>query len=282
MSEADILTMPVDRRRMTQLMALVPGGLALSPMLGATAAHAALPFAGSADELRAFMKLQSRTDTGYTNYFNAGTVYAAIGGSTSVPMYKYEGLLRFHTRVLGPDLYEVTFIEGGTYLDHKTGQKIDRFLNPVTGKTVAVEHIVEGPMSWRWTPESLQVKNPIPILSRRVAWQHFVGQSWLHFDNIISAGAAAGPMGHAAALVTYSGSTAQLNDKARTRVDDTVLMDSSINPWSPWLQMGDAPGRLANNIIGRKLGALSGAPKRLLQYLGGKHPKVLGNVETWA
>lgn len=282
MSEADMLSMAVDRRRMTQLMALVPGGLALSPMLGGTAAHGALPFTGGGEELLAFMKLQSRADTGYTNYFNAGTVYAAIGGSTSVPMYKYEGLLRFHTRMLGPNLYEVTFIEGGTYLDHKTGLRIDRFLNPVTGETVAVEHIVEGPMSWKWTPEALQVKNPIPILSRRVAWQHFAGQSWLHFDNIIAAGAAAGPMGNAAALVTYSGSTAQLRDKSLNRVDDTVLMDSSVNPWAPWLKMGDAPGRLVNNIIGRKLGSMSGTPDRLLKYLSANHPKIIGDVKNWS
>lgn len=271
----------LSRREMTQLTIAVSAGLAAAPFTAANAADHAEPFKDAGDTLRAFMRLQSRVDDGYTSYFNAGTVYAVLAGRQSIPMYGYEGLLRFHTRVAGAGRYEVTFIEAGTYLDLATGQRMDRFQNPITGVENVVRHIVEGPMSWRWTRQNLGVTSPLPILRRRVAWQHFEGESWMHFDNLISL---PGPGGvrHAAALVTYVGKTVEMLDAKRVSVADTVLIDSSINPWAPWLAMGEDPGRLANNIIGRKLGALSEAPDRLIKYIAASDPHVLEGVERWA
>lgn len=258
-------------------MILASVGTTLAPFAAANAKS----FNDDADELLSFMKLQTRADDGYTNYLNAGTVYAAVPGRAPVPLYGYEGLLRFHTRVMNKSAYEVAFIEAGTYLDLKTGDRLDRFPNPLTGITNTVDHIVEGPMSWQWTTETVHVTNPLPILRRRVDWQHFNGQSWLHFDNFISLTSPAGSPIHAAALATYVGSTAQMRDMARNSVSDTMLIDSSINPLAPWLEMGSAPGRLANNIIGRKLGTLSEAPDRLIKYISAAHPKVLNGAEAW-
>ena len=269
------------RREATRLMVLASVGAAATPFAAATGAESACPFADGGGELLAFMKLQSRADDGYTDYLNAGTVYAAIAGRQSIPLYRYEGLLRFHTRVTGTERYDVTFIEAGTYLDLATGQRIDRFQNPISGAVNTVDHIVEGPMTWQWTTENLTVANPMPILRRRVAWQEFDGQSWLQFDNIITGGAPGDAFRHAAALVTYVGSTVQLRDPSRASVSDTVLIDSSINPWAPWLKMDDAPGRLSNNIIGRKLGAMSETPARLLDCIRATHPEVLRGVEGW-
>lgn len=267
----------MDRRQVTKLMVMVSGGMALAPFAGATAAGAAEGFKDGAEELLAFMKLQSRADTGYTNYANVGTVYAAVPGRAPLALYGYEGLLRFYTRVLGPNHYEVTFIEAGTYLDLATGNRMDSFKNPLTGVSNAVDHIVEGPMSWQWTVENLKVKTPFPILQRRVEWQHLAGESWLYFDNILTGEVPGLP----AALVTHVGSTAQLRDRSRNRVDNTVLIDSSINPWAPWLKMGDAPGRLSTAVIGRKLGSLAEAPDRLMKYIAASHPKVLEGIEAW-
>lgn len=277
MTDADRSGALLNRREAAQLMVLASAGAALAPLGGLEAA----PFAGRAEELRAFMKLQSRADEGYTNYFNSGTVYAAIPARQSIPLYRYEGLLRFHTRILGPDLYEVTFIEAGTYLDLKTGEPLERFANPVTGVTNKVDHIVEGPMQWRWTVESLHVKAPEPVLRRHVAWQHAEGQSSLYFDNMIAAPLPGGGVFNAAALATYVGQTSQIADHKRSSVTDTVLIDSSINPWAPWLAMGDRPGRLANNIIGRKLGAMTEAPDRLLRHIAATNPRVLKSVDGW-
>lgn len=268
----------MDRRQMTKLMMLVSGGMALSPFAAASASTGNEGFKDSAEELLAFMKMQSRTDTGYTEYFNSGTVYAAIPGRAPLAMYGYEGLLRFYTRVVGKNLFEVTFIEAGTYLDLATGKRMDSFKNPVTGVSNAVDHIVEGPLTWQWTAENLKVKEPFPIVRRRVEWQHFAGESWLYFDNILTGGG----FGNPANLVTHIGSTAQLRDKSRNRVDNVVLVDSSINPWAAWLKMGDTPGRSSTAVVGRKLGALSEAPARLTKYIAAKHPKVLEGVEGWA
>lgn len=269
------------RRQVTQLMVLAFAGAA-APAMGSTKVDdRPYAFKDAAEQLRGFMKLQSRTDEGYTNYLNEGVVYAAQPGRQSVPMYAYEGLLRFHTKISGPDLYDVTFIEAGTYLDLRTGERLDRYQNPVSGKTNTVDHIVEGPLGWRWTAETLTVKTPAPTLQRRVEWRHFGGQSWLYFDNMISAELPGGRRLNAAALAAYAGETSQLRDRARTSVSNTILVDSSINPWAPWLDMGDVPGRLANNIVGRKLGAMSEAPNRLTKYIASTHPSVLEGVEAW-
>jgi hypothetical protein len=196
-------------------------------------------------------------------------------------MYGYEGLLRFHTRVVGANRYAVTFIEAGTYLDLETGEPLERFQNPLTGVANEVHHIVEGPISWEWTAGNLHTTTPLPILHRHVAWQHLEGQSALQFDNMISAGAPGGPVQHAAALVTYVGQTSQMQDKRRASISDTVLIDASVNPWAEWLAMGDAPGRLANNIVGRKLGATTEVPDRLFKFIATRHAAVLEGVDAW-
>lgn len=278
MSNFEVPETTMGRRQLAKLMLMVSGGLALAPYAGAAAPGNSDGFKDGNEELRAFMKLQSRCDDGYTEYFNSGQVDAAIPGRAPVAMYGYEGLLRFHTRVVGPNSFEVTFIEAGTYLDLATGKHLDRFQNPITGVSNTVDHIVEGPMAWQWTSESLKVKQPLPFLQRRVAWQHFAGESWLHFDNVLTGEVPGLP----AALVTHIGSTAQLRDKMRTRVDNTVLVDASINPWAPWLKMGNAPGRLSTAVVGRKLNNLSEAPGRLIKYIAANHPKVLMDVKQWA
>lgn len=267
------------RRDAAKLIVMAFAGAA-APFGDADAADAAL-FKDNAEQLRAFMRLQSRIDNGFTHYLNTGTVYAALPGRQSVPLYGYEGLLRFHTRVIGPNTYDVTFIEAGTYLDHKTGERIDRLQNPITDVANTVEHIVEGPMTWRWTAENLTNPAPAPTVQRRVAWQHLEDQSCVHFDNMIAMDLPDGTHLNAAALATYVGRTAEIRDHKRTSVANTMLIDASINPWAPWLKMTDVPGRLVNNIVGRKLGAMSEASDRLLKFIDATHPRVLKGVEAW-
>ena len=136
MSDFAVPDATMDRRQLAKLMVMVSGGMALAPYAGAATPANTSGFEDGNEELRAFMKLQSRCDDGYTDYFNSGQVYAVIPGRAPVAMYGYEGLLRFHTRVVGPNSYEVTFIEAGTYLDLATGKRMDRFQrSPVTSVT---------------------------------------------------------------------------------------------------------------------------------------------------
>lgn len=135
--------------RSSALRSAVGLGLGLGSVLGMAAATrakgegvragASLNYADPADNLYAFGKLWAGYDTPVIGAFH-GLMYLRIPGRRAVPVFGYTGTGALLARIdENKDLW-IKSRETGYFTDLRTGDILETWANPFTGKTVPVYH----------------------------------------------------------------------------------------------------------------------------------------------
>ncbi len=178
--------------------------------------------------------------------------------------------------------YETTAISMVFYTDVKTGQYMEKFNNPITGKTVDIGYFPAKP---RTTVSTLDDKKGGPQRpGYEVTSRHPLGPAmiigddvWVRDDDVTfmePMTADAGPAFRVQDWNTYHGSVTDVANPEVLNAPATWHFNDILS-FPPWLEMSDHPGDFMSRGFGRKTSSFDAFPKKLTGMIKMRHPEIL-------
>lgn len=239
------------------------------------------------------------TEQGVTRYgMWEGKLYSRIPGEKDRHLFNVVGIntrqcARLSDPARGSGFRSVSR-EIMVYLDPRTNEIIDRWVNPWTGTTVEVIHVANDPVNMRRPTfaltedgKPLQVKlrsygdtlvasNEVPLFYENPLagpYQEFVGGKY-----------------HAMEIFNTFYRAQDFFDDKRVRIGESRISWQRISGLLPWMKMGDRPGLMIFNATGFSTFDAKKIPPALMNVLTTRYPQYLSppplddarpNETTW-
>jgi hypothetical protein len=254
------------------------GALALGSVQRPAWPLSGLDLSNRRDLLTALAKLRGATDDRLVMGYLVGTRYA-VPKHRALPMMGILSATFSQYRRLGEDAFEARVLEVGYCTDLDTGKLLEKWKNPVTGKTVDVPLTRMGPSRLIVTADGLKV----PKLSGEAAGlqlTHIFQPPVVVGDNIwvteqINVDGPPGPHPFVYnELTTYCGHKSELDDPTRATVPTQVQYQSLIT-YRPWMGFGDTPGHTLARGAGMRATRIEELPANYLELTRRIYPDVL-------
>ena len=244
----------------------------LLALLFACAPHHQPPVALSTPEerLHAFLRVRASTDPQEEVVFHwQGRIYAQVqpGVRPPSPLLAFEGY-NIARAVPDEDGWTVLTREITLYRDPDSGELLDCWSNPLRdGAVVSVAHMANDPVNFslgappvRWLGHTLAWSVEIPL---EYPSPLPVDQWPLH---------SADDTYQSLEAFSFFADSADLADPSLSTVP-AHLTWSRVGPWLPWMEMGQAPGRLVYQATGHKLpGGYTDLPEELRAWVSEHAP----------
>jgi len=276
--------------------ALFLGGcLTVAPALGEDRS-----FAG-AEALEIGAKLAcGTTEGGVVRYgYWEGKLYSRVPGERDRHLFNVIGMnVRQCSRLVDATRgagYRSVSREVMAYLDPKTGEVLDQWANPWSGKTVEVMHVTNDPVNAREPTFALdRAGNPYQVELRQ--YEDMLVQSIeipLFYTNPLAGDYQdyVGGQYHAMEIFNTFYKTKELLDPKATRIADSRISWQRISKWLPWMQMGERDGLMVFNATGFSTFAAGKVPARLWALVDARWPAyrlpppvddARSNATTWS
>lgn len=213
-------------------------------------------------------------------YHWSGNIYGRYPGMPDKLLFKGEGMnIRRCVEVNDPQRgkgWRLISREIMLMLDPKTGQVVNRWENPYTGKTVDVMQIHNDPVNGRPNfPRGADGK-PFTLSTLRESGPYvFIPfEAPLFYPNPLAGDYQqyVGNMYHAMEIFDFAALKSDLYDGSRPTAYPMIAW-VRISPWAPWMEMGDRPGQMVFNAMGRKLpGGFEELPAILKDEIRANYP----------
>lgn len=221
------------------------------------------------------------TEAGVTRYgYWEGRLYSRVPGERDRHVFDVIGLnVRQCSRpvdaVRGPG-YRSVSREVMVYLDPQTGEVLDQWVNPWTGKTVGVMHVTNDPVNAR-EATFLRGRDGKPYSTSLRQYEDMVVQSIevpLFYTNPLAGGYQdyVGGQYHAMEIFNTFYKTKEMLDPKAKRIADSRISWQRISKWLPWMQMGDRDGLMVFNATGFSTFEASKVPARLWALVDARWP----------
>ncbi len=302
--------------RRSALKALVGGGVAAvaAPALGKRNGKAAPPslnYADPADNLYAFGKIWSGFETPVIGAYH-GLMYARIPGKRLLPLFNYVGTGVLQCRFEADGKLALKSRETGYFTDLRTGEILEYWDNPLTGKRVEVYHFYNDVVGGRigneipkfamsTDPDAHTLMNEGTVFPGpdgrtpfRLPFEFYGDDAMLGWDYAHRYKNPVTPEG----WPSYSsGPVVTPSEHFLFKVDRRELEDRSIptsrmyagftrlsEPW-PWMKMGGTEFA-ATTVFGRMhshkgLKGYGDVPKKVLAYVEKHAPEYLTITPDW-
>jgi hypothetical protein len=254
------------------LFSLLLAGLAALPAM-------ALDLTSPQDNLVAMRKIQCSTVDGKVETYGwHGYVFSRVPGERDQRLFRVEGM---NIRACGPlpdtdpsEGFKQVTREILLYQDPKTGEVVDTWENPWTGKSVKVIHVTNDPVNQDYRAEGRGgQKFVLPFSTMGNQW-------WLTttvplFYNNPLAGEYQEFIGgtyHATEMFNFFGDLNQLNDE---NIDSVMARVGwvRISRWLPWMEMGDRGGILYFHTAGGKLNSYDDLSETMRNWIAKNTPE---------
>ena len=271
----------MDRRQSLEMIgSTVLGAASLAPR--AIAGAAALPALNPADPVDLGMihrKLAWSLDGTVGFWWLKGRRYAAVTPHYT-PLWDMLVGTIFTTRDIDIDTYAVTSLTTTFYTDIATGQYLENFHNPVTGKDLKIPYPAPRASEQKYGRQGLvsELSMPGTTTTRNTE----PGPAWIQGDDVWVRGDVAirvvpnDPMKkvfEVEDLSMYFGSLQQVaNPKLRAISAGQVFTD--ILNYPSWLDMGDRNGHYFSRCFGRKVFKQSDMPQDWQQLMREHYPTI--------
>lgn len=209
-------------------------------------------FTDPEDNLTGLVKVMGNLDGSATWLSAQGRIFAVREGEMPLPILAVEGVrrMKFTKNDAG---YEMMTRDWALYKDIETGEVLNQYKNPFTGKTNQVSPILTRPFSWdmtadrgqqmpEYTGEAYLIDRPLIL-----PWTQEGDDVALTLELLVrySNGVGGGEWEH------FHTSAKELNDPNLTSVSMRQTWTGH-SPWMRWMEMGDIPGRTLWQSNGRK------------------------------
>ena len=231
------------------------------------------------DNLQAFTKVRGSLKEGEeVLYYADGMIYGFIDGERDKAILGFEMYNIARLNKTGENEYELLTREVGLYKDPKTGEILDKWLNPYTEEEVDVLHVWNDPVNQQFKLEGrfgpwgvnhakvgddmicmnadifLKYPSPLPIKD--------------YPENSQSDSYEAGE------LFQFFFSEKDVNNPDLQSVPCHISW-TRIAPWLPWMKMGQRPGNMVYQCSGYKLleKDYDTMPKKFREYILANKPE---------
>jgi hypothetical protein len=258
----------------------VLGGLASLACLARAGSAAAQPPALPNQGL-ALRKLAFSMDTAPFYWWLRGTRYGLVDGEMTPFWDMHVGSLSMAKDLPGGK-YEVSTIYVSFYTDVATGQFIQKFKNPFTGKTVPILYFPARLSRSIHAPDGTPETPPINVMkgltSRWLQGPLWVenGQVFLRSDHVLRGVDAGGKAVRVNDLSTYSGAAQDVLDPKILSVKAEQNFNDD-NTWPAWLGMGNLPGTYFSRAFGRKIFDYAAMPPVWRSLMASHYPDIARN-----
>jgi hypothetical protein len=272
-----------------ELWPLLGGGALGAALLAAPASDAAGSDAASAaaagaagatdlDTLETHVRMRAHPDGRPLYWAYAGTFYGQISGQRTVPLLGVEGISINRCTPDGEGVYAYSLREAGWFTDLATGQVLDEWLNPLSGRSVKPKHYY-SPQRQRFTAEKTEpvLDRPFPGLEWTGylgAAQRFAGSVWSSEELLVrTTNPDTGAARVQTSLLTLHATVADLARNPK-RVVPTTMAYQTLASWVPWMDMRDIPGVISWRLFGRKVERVDELPQALVARTRELHPQL--------
>jgi hypothetical protein len=257
-------------------------GFAAGAVLAAGASRGAPPvpdLATPTGRLRAFMLMRAALDDRLVIGFISGRYYGVVDEEIK-PLYGVLGATFSRYRPRADGGYDGASYEIPYFTDLDSGEPLKTFLNPYTGQTVEVVNSGFPPARFIVTKD-LEIVTPrlppgIEAKDRVIAVQTSGPDVWMTEEttSAFKSPGAPKPVRYSEATSLHALSRDLANPDARSVRCQTAY--TSVVSWRPFLNMGDHPGHLMGNGVGRYgVPSLQDLPEKWREATARLHPDVL-------
>lgn len=259
---------------------LASAGLAAAS-LAAPAAAQMLDPAKPEDALQISKRLQCGVSEDKPAVYHwSGNIYGRSPGQPDKLLFKGEGMnIRRCVEVSDPVQgkgWRLVSREIMLMLDPATGEVLNEWTNPYTGQKVSVMHIHNDPVNGRPNFARSADGTPYRIGALRESgpWVFMPFEAPLFYTNPLQ-GAYQKYVGgtyHAMEIFDFAALKSELYN-AKTPTAYPMVSWIRISQWAPWMEMGDRPGQMVFNAMGRKLpGGFEELPEVLKKEIRANYP----------
>lgn len=225
------------------------------------------------------------TEVGKTRYgIFEGRSYARVPGEKDQHLFNLLGINVRHCSAqkdpVKGDGFRSVSREIMAYLDPETGEIIDTWANPWTGKEIDVMHVANDPVNMRaYRYEKDDSGKPSSSMSLR-RYGDVAARSAevpLFYDNPLGGDYQnyVGGTYHAMEIFNSFYDADKLIDPDTVSIGDSHLAWSRVAQWLPWLEMGSRPGLMIFNTTGFSTFDKEKIPPKLMKILTERYPKYL-------
>ncbi len=208
-----------------------------------------------------------------------GNAYARIPGQRDKHLFQLEGMNVRHCVTLNDkekgEGYRLISREIMLYLDPKTGEVLRTWENPWTGKSNEVIHVANDPVNSRPTFGVGRDGKPQKFPATFLNGTYFMNfEVPLFYTNPLGGDYQdyVGGTYHSAEIFDFSGNEASLLDPNQN-VEYANVAWVRIAKWLPFMEMGDRPGLMYFNAVGKKLKSWDDLPEVMKKEIAKSYPK---------
>jgi hypothetical protein len=262
--------------------ALLTMGLAVGAALaadGAQASSSALDLTTPKARLRAYMLMRGALEDRLVIGFISGRYYGVVDNEIK-PLYGVVGATFARYRARADGGYDGATYEVPFFTDLETGAALEKYRNPYTGETVDV-------VNSDFPPSAFTVTDALEIVSARrfpglvvrdkvIAIQTSGADVWMTEETTSALTIPSGapkPIRYSEATSLHALKADLLKPGVKSVPCQTAY--TSVVSWRPWLKMGDHPGHLMGNGVGRYGMAMEELPENWRAATALRHPDVL-------
>jgi hypothetical protein len=229
----------------------------------------------ASDQMQLLMKMMASGADACVPWYYTGRIYAVRPATAALHLYNFEGSEIYWVKRLAPGRWSLAISTLTFYPDRESGDYLEHFSNPLTGKTVEVKPNVlrsrpgQGAIYGEKTLTAFGVTVPITLEIHRDAEVIWLTSSRA---NVL------GPQPSMEVNSIFS-PTVDIDDHRRSSARATTST-VSLSPWSKWLEMGAIEGHLMWHSAGRKLASFDELPTRYRQRADAQGSRHFENPEN--
>ncbi len=224
-----------------------------------------------------YIRTRADLDGGERVFYWQGSAYGLIPGERRKDLFDVEGysIVRAIPDERG---YLLLSKEVMLFKHRQSGEILETWYNPMTGRENAVIHVFNDPtnMDLRFTDEYFQWLTqvlPCTELGDQISWHH---EFFPHYPNVLSRSDyplfSQSDTYQAVDISNYLVDRADLEDPLQHSVP-AIYTFTRVYPWLPFMRMGERPGNLILTGRGRKLeGGFGDLPPVLREYVLNQAP----------
>ena len=242
---------------------------------------------GTVDLLTTYIKLAGSLDERLIIWWMKGKRYGTLG-SHATPLFGMEvgRFFRFFRQANGS--FTLAMFELSYYTDSATGRLLERFPNPFTGAVNDVMHLARRPLICQYTAAGRFIpalRNSL-VHCRSQVIPVFVNGDRVRIGSRVNAVMLSPfpktPNTRINDYITVTGRRSDLLNPG-TKSAPAALSYQNVQPWEPWMKMGDQPGQMMSWATGHKYESLAEMPSDYLKMARAVHPWLIRDpIETLA
>ena len=235
-------------RRHFLFSAISASGAALAARPEQPRIHALLDVRDPRVALDAYVKLRGSTadQTVFQPY--EGDIFLVADGKVGIPLCGFMGLQKSQWRRDGAGGYGNRDYDLGFYVDYESRKILERWHNPLTGKTVPVYHYRGGPSGGHFALGA----DASDVYGSSVGRWSLLGDqlwhtsaNWGERPNPLTPEqwplASSGSTVSGSMSLSFAGRVSEIADKS-LHTPQTLQIWTNTTAWMPWMEMGQRPG----------------------------------------